>query len=157
MGRSAEKMLKQEGVGFLTHRWRPFATFAELLERQGTYRVVATVAVQSSDRIVLVALRAEDRLDLRKLGRVLGVDRDAVTLAAPGEAADRLEVDPGFETILTDTDIDLFVDERVLRLDKVLVSSGRNDRLLELRPADLASVTGATVADLTADPDTERT
>jgi Cys-tRNA(Pro)/Cys-tRNA(Cys) deacylase len=150
--RSAEKLLKESGVGFLTHRWRPFASFEELLARQGTHQVVKTVAVEVPDRLALVALRAEDDLDYAKLAGTLGVDRDPITLAAAGRTAGLLGVDPGFETVLTDADVARFVDERVLRLSKALVSSGRNDRLYELAPADLVAVSGATVADLAAEP-----
>jgi Cys-tRNA(Pro)/Cys-tRNA(Cys) deacylase len=135
-----------------SHRWRPFASFDELLARQGTQQVVKTVAVEVPDRLVLVALRAEDDLDYGKLARTLGVDRDPITLAATGRVADLLGVDSGFETVLTDADVARFVDERVLRLSKALVSSGRNDRLYELAPADLVAVSGATVADLAAEP-----
>ena len=39
---------------------------------------------------------------------------------------------------LTDAEVARFVDERALRLRKALVSSGRNDRLYELAPADLS-------------------
>ena len=153
MGRSAEKLLKEAGVGFLTHRWRPFASFTELLARQGTHQVVKTVSVQvPGDRLVLIALRAEDDLDYAKLAGTLGVDRDPITLAAAGRMADLLGVDLGFETVLTDAEVARLVDERVLRLSKALVSSGRNDRLYELAPADLMAVSGATVADLAAEP-----
>jgi Cys-tRNA(Pro)/Cys-tRNA(Cys) deacylase len=148
MARSAEKLLKESGVGFLTHRWRPFASFDELLARQGTHQVVRTVAVEVPDRLVLVALRAEDELDYGKLARTLGVDRDPLAAAAAGRIADLLGAVPGFETILTDADTARLVDERVLRLNKALVSSGRNDRLYELAPSDLVTVSGATVADL---------
>jgi prolyl-tRNA editing enzyme YbaK/EbsC (Cys-tRNA(Pro) deacylase) len=149
MGRSAEKLLKESGVGFLTHRWRAFASFDELLARQGTHQVVRTVAVEVPGRLVLVALRAEDELDHGKLARTLGVD--PVTAAA-ARIADLLDTDPGFETILTDADVGRFVDERVLRSSKALVSSGKNDRLYELAPTDLVTVSGATVADLASEP-----
>jgi prolyl-tRNA editing enzyme YbaK/EbsC (Cys-tRNA(Pro) deacylase) len=152
MGRSAEKLLKESGVGFLTHRWRSFASFDELLARQGTHQVVRTIAVEVPDRLVLVALRAEDDLDYTKLAGVLGVDRDTIAAATAGRIADLLDADPGFETILTDADIARFVDERVLRLSKALVSSGSNDRLYELAPADLVTVGGATVAALATEP-----
>jgi Cys-tRNA(Pro)/Cys-tRNA(Cys) deacylase len=152
MGRPADKLLKEAGVGFLTHRWRPFASFGGLLRRQGTHQIVKTVAVQvPGDRLVLVALRAEDDLDYGKLARLLGVDRDPITPAGSGRIADLLDVDPGFETVLTDADIARFVDERGLRLNKALVSSGRNDRVYELAPADLVAVSCATVADLAAE------
>ena len=152
MARSADKLLKESGVAFLTHRWRQFASFEELLARQGTYQVVKTVAVEVPDRLVLVALRAEDELDYGKLAGTLGVDRDPITLAATGRVAGLLGVDPGFETVLTGAEVARFVDERVLRLSKALVGSGRNDRLYELAPADLVTVSGATVADLAAEP-----
>ena len=89
-------------MGFLTHRWRAFASFDELVVRQGTHRVVRTVAVEVPDRLVLVALRVEDELDYGKLARTLGVDRDPITAAAAGRIANLLDADPGFETILTD-------------------------------------------------------
>jgi prolyl-tRNA editing enzyme YbaK/EbsC (Cys-tRNA(Pro) deacylase) len=115
---------------------------------RGTHKVVRTLVVQVPDRLVLVCLRAEDELDYGKLAGVLGIDRDPITLAAPGRVTETLEVDPGFETILTDANIDRFLDEKVLKLDKVLISSGRNDRLIELRADDLASVSKATIAEL---------
>jgi prolyl-tRNA editing enzyme YbaK/EbsC (Cys-tRNA(Pro) deacylase) len=155
VARSAEKLLKEAGVGFLTHRWRPFASFDELLHRQGTHKVVRTVAVQMPSRLVLVCLRAEDELDYGKLAGALGIDRAPVTLAAPARVTETLEVEPSFETILTDANVDRFVDEKVLKLDKVLISSGRNDRLIELRAHDLASVSKAMIADLATDPDTD--
>jgi Cys-tRNA(Pro)/Cys-tRNA(Cys) deacylase len=151
MSRSAEKLLKESGVGFLTHRWRPFGSFDELLAKQGTHQVVKTVVVEVPDRLVLVALLAEDDLDYGKLARTLGVDRDPITAAAAGRIADLLDADPGFATVLTDADIARFVDERVMRLSKALVGSGRNDRLYELAPADLVAVSGARVADLGAE------
>jgi hypothetical protein len=114
MARPAEKLLKESGVGFLTHRWRAFASFDELLARQGTHQVVKTVVVEVPDRLVLVALRADNDLDYGKLARTLGVDRDPITLAATGRIADTLGVDPGFWTVLTDADAARFVDERVL-------------------------------------------
>ena len=155
MARSAEKLLKEAGVGFLTHRWRPFTSFDELLHRHGTHKVVRTVAVQVPDRLVLVCLRAEDELDYGKLAGALGIDRDPIAPAAPGRVTETLEVEPSFESILTDANADRFLDEKVLKLDKVLVSAGRNDRLVELSAHDLASVSRATIADLAADPDTD--
>jgi Cys-tRNA(Pro)/Cys-tRNA(Cys) deacylase len=151
MALAAESLLRRSGVEFLTHRWRPLGSFDELLGRQGTYRVARTVAVEAAERLVLVVLRADDGLDHGKLARALGVDQDAIMLASSRQAADVLGVDPGFETILTEVDVGGLIDERVLRLSKVLVSSGRNDRLLELAPADLLAVSGADVADVAAE------
>jgi prolyl-tRNA editing enzyme YbaK/EbsC (Cys-tRNA(Pro) deacylase) len=148
VARSAEKLLKDSGIGFLTHRWRPFTSFDELLHRQGTHKVVRTIAVEVPDRLVLVCLKAEDELDYGKLADLLGIDRDPITLAAPIRVIETLEVEPGFETILTDATIDRFLDDKVLKLDKVLISSGRNDRLIELRVNDLTSVSKATIAHL---------
>jgi prolyl-tRNA editing enzyme YbaK/EbsC (Cys-tRNA(Pro) deacylase) len=77
-----------------SHRWRPFASFDELLGRQGTHQVVKTVLFEvPGDRLVLVALRAEDDLDYGKLAGTLGVDRDPITLAATGRIADLLGVE----------------------------------------------------------------
>jgi prolyl-tRNA editing enzyme YbaK/EbsC (Cys-tRNA(Pro) deacylase) len=148
VARSGEKLLDDSGIGFLTHRWRSCPSFDELLHRQGTHKVVRTVAVQVADRLVLVCFRAEDELDYGKLASALGIDRGPITPATPGRVAETLEVEPGFETILTDANVDRFLDEKVLKLDKVLISSGRNDRLIELRAHDLASVSKATIADL---------
>jgi hypothetical protein len=76
----------------------------------------------------------ETKLEYEKLAARLGVDRDPITLAAPSRVADLLDVDPGFETVLTDAEVARFVDERVLRLSKALVGSGRNDRCMSLPP-----------------------
>jgi prolyl-tRNA editing enzyme YbaK/EbsC (Cys-tRNA(Pro) deacylase) len=78
VARSADKLLKESGVRYWTHRWTPFASFAELLAKQGTHRGVKTLAIDAPGGFVLVALRAEDEIDYGKLAAALGVDRDPI-------------------------------------------------------------------------------
>jgi prolyl-tRNA editing enzyme YbaK/EbsC (Cys-tRNA(Pro) deacylase) len=152
MTRSADKLLKESGVRFWTHRWKPLPSFDELLAKQGTHRGVRTVPVDTPSGLVLVALRADDQIDYGKLAIALRVDRDPITPAASIRLEQVLGVEPGFETIVTDADVARFVDQRVISLERAVISSSRSDRLYELAPPDLLTVSGATVADLAAEP-----
>ena len=151
MARSADKLLKESGVRYWTHRWKPLPSFADLLAQHGTHRGVKTLVVEVPGAFVLVALRAEDEIDYGKLATLLGVDRDPITPAASIRVGQTLAVEPGFETILTDADVTCLLDERVMSFDRIVISSGRSDRLYELAPSDLVLVSGATVADLAAE------
>jgi prolyl-tRNA editing enzyme YbaK/EbsC (Cys-tRNA(Pro) deacylase) len=144
--RPTDRLLKESGVRYLTHRWLPTPDFLDLLARERIDRGVKTLALETSNRMVLVALRATDDLDYGKLATTLGVDH--VSAAAPGRVREVLGVEPGFETILTHADLTRFLDERVLSLNKAFLSGGVDDRLYELTPADLLKASGATVADL---------
>jgi prolyl-tRNA editing enzyme YbaK/EbsC (Cys-tRNA(Pro) deacylase) len=151
VARSADKLLKDSGVRFWTHRWKSLPSFDELLAKQGTHRGVKTLAVDTPGGLLVVALRAEDEIDYGKLAEALGVDRDPITPAASIRLEQILGVEPGFETIVTDADVTRFVDQRVISLERAVISSGRSDRVFELAPSDLVSVSGATVADLAAE------
>jgi prolyl-tRNA editing enzyme YbaK/EbsC (Cys-tRNA(Pro) deacylase) len=148
VAQSADKLLKESGVRYWTHRWKRLPSFDDLLAKQGSHRGVKTLPVETPGGPVLVALRAEDEIDYAKLATALGVDREPLTPAASIRLEQILGVEPGFETIVTDADVTCLLDERVMRLDRALISSGRSDRLYELAPSDLVSVSGATVADL---------
>jgi hypothetical protein len=86
-----DKLLKASGVGFLTHRWKPFASFTELLARQGTHRGVETVAVDGPGGLVLVALRAVDSARSAPESRGGGGFRARPLETSPASASPRAE------------------------------------------------------------------
>lgn len=110
VARPADKLLKESGFRFWTHRWKPIPSFHELLAKQATDRGVKTIPLETPGGLVLVALRAEDQIDHAKLAAALGVDRDQITPAASIRLQRVLGIEPGFETIATDADVARFVD-----------------------------------------------
>ena len=80
------------------------------------------------------------------------VGRDRIAPLPPERVAAELGLQPGGVCPISgDAGVTVLVDRRVLDLPRVFCGSGRNDATLELAPADLVAVSGATVADLAAD------
>src|SRR5262249_37777315 len=112
---------------------------------------VKTLALAADGRVVLAALRGSDRLRFGRLARAVGVGRDRISPLPPERVRGELGLQPGGVCPITDADVTVVVDERVLALPRAFCGPGRNDATLELAPADLVAASRATVADLASD------
>ncbi len=151
--RSPEQLLAAAGVAYVVHPHEPVATVAEVLEALPfpAEAHVKTLAFDADGRIALVGLRGGDRLRYGPLARALGVARDRISPLDPGRVRSELGLEPGGVCPLVDsTDVAVVLDRRVLDRELVLCGSGRADATLELRAADLAAVSGATIVDVSA-------
>lgn len=154
-GRMPEEILRAAGVAFAVREDAEVAAAgAADAVRTGEPAggAVRTLAIETGGELILAMLRAGDALHPGKLAKALGVGRS--TLNAVSAAA--LELELGFEvgavSLLTDFPAARLIDERVLALERVVMSSGRLGRTIELVTADLVAVSGATPAELTAQP-----
>lgn len=108
-------------------------------------RVFKTLIVQVDAHVVVAIVPVTGRLDLRLLAAAAGGKR--ATMADPALAERRTGyVVGGISPIGQRTRHDTVIDESALLWDTVFVSGGRRGFDLELAPADLATVTVATVA-----------
>jgi prolyl-tRNA editing enzyme YbaK/EbsC (Cys-tRNA(Pro) deacylase) len=155
VARTPEEILADAGVPFRVHEHVPVATVAEIVEALPfpAEEHVKTLAFDADGRVVLAALRGSDRLAYGALARAAGVPRDRLKPLPPDRVREELGLEPGGVCPLVDRGrATVLVDERVLDLERAFCGSGRNDATLELAPADLVDVAGATVVALTARP-----
>lgn len=110
--------------------------------------VVKAMIVQRSDRsFVLVVIPGDLQLSLKKVGTVLG-DK-SVALAQQRDVQRVTGYQVGAVSVLgyRRDDIPSYVDQHVLALERVVISSGRPDMGLELDPEDMLRALGADVGE----------
>lgn len=100
-------------------------------------QVVKAMIVQSGRDFSLVVVPGDRRLSLKKVAEALD-DKD-VKLAAERDVERITGFQVGAVSVLgfRRDDVDAYVDRTVLELDQVIISSGRADAGLGLRPEDL--------------------
>jgi Cys-tRNA(Pro)/Cys-tRNA(Cys) deacylase len=153
MGRSPAEILRDAGIPFALHEHRPVSTVSEILDALPfpAEEHVKTLALAADGRVLLAALRGSDRLQFGRLARAARVARDRISPLPPDRVEAELGLQPGGVCPITDADVTVVVDERVLELPRAFCGSGRNDATLELAPADLVTASRASVAPLAAD------
>jgi Cys-tRNA(Pro)/Cys-tRNA(Cys) deacylase len=110
--------------------------------------VVKAMIVQRSDRsYALVVIPGDLQLSLKKVGVVLG-DKN-VGLAQQRDVQRVTGYQVGAVSVLgyRRDDIPSYVDQKVLELERVIISSGRPDMGLQMDPQDMLRALGAQVAD----------
>ena len=88
--------------------------------------------------------RGGDRVDSGKAGKVIG---KKVSIAGFAEVKEAVGVDPGAVCPLT-LELDLFVDRKVMELERINFGSGDHMYGLEIRSQDLEKVVGFRVVDV---------
>ena len=112
-------------------------------------RVFKTLLAEVDGRLVVGVVPVSGKLDLKALAAAVGGKRAA--MADPVVAERRTGyVVGGISPIGQKTAHPTVLDETVELWDTVFVSGGRRGLDLELAPADLARVTGATIAPIAA-------
>ena len=111
--------------------------------------VVKAMIVQRSDRrFVLVVIPGDMQLSLKKVGSLLG-DKN-VQMANQRDVQRVTGYQVGAVSVMgyRRDDIPGYVDQNVLELERLIISSGRPDMGLEMDPQDMVHAIGAEVADL---------
>lgn len=115
--------------------------------------ILKTIVFQSPDGACVAAIASgTGRIDRRKLASVAGFP--SLKMASP----DVVLRDTGFPAggvspVGHAVSIPVVIDERVMLLGEAWGGGGDERLLLRLRPADIARLTGATVADILRDPE----
>jgi Cys-tRNA(Pro)/Cys-tRNA(Cys) deacylase len=112
--------------------------------------VAKAMIVQRSDRsFVLVVTPGDKQLSLKKLGGVLG-DKN-VQMANQRDVQRVTGFQVGAVSVLgfRRDDVPSYLDQQVLELERVIISSGRPDMGLEMVPQDLLQALDAQVDDFT--------
>ena len=110
--------------------------------------VVKAMIVQRADRsFALVVIPGDRQLGLKKIGSVLN-DKN-LALAQERDVQRITGYQVGAVSVLgfRRADVPAYLDQRVLELERAVISSGRPDMGLELRPQDLQRALEAEVGD----------
>jgi len=108
-------------------------------------RVFKTLMATVDGRLVVAVVPVSGQLDLKALARALGGSKAAMADRSSAERATGY-VAGGISPVGQKRAHRTVVDESALAWPTVLVSGGRRGLDVELSPADLVAVTGATVA-----------
>ena len=145
------RALDEKGVPYRVHaHTRKLYTAEGVAEDLGipVAQVVKAMIVRRSDRsFVLVVIPGDKRLSLKKLGAVL--NDKGLELASARDVQRVTGFQVGAVSVLgfRRSDIAAYMDEGVLEQETVIISSGRPDAGLEVKPQDLLQVLGAQVGD----------
>ena len=155
-GTPATVALERAGVPFTSHPYEhdPAAGSygLEAAERLGLDPacVLKTLVADVDGRLVVAVVPVSARLDLKALAAAVGGKRAAMADPAAAERSSGYVVG-GISPLGQKSPHPTVVDETVWLFDTVLVSGGRRGLDVELAPADLVRLTGATVADVARD------
>jgi Cys-tRNA(Pro)/Cys-tRNA(Cys) deacylase len=148
---AAIRALEAAGVAFDLHPYEhdPRATSYGLEAAQALgipeARVFKTLMADADGRLVVAVVPVAGKLDLKALARALGARKAAMADPADAERATGYVVG-GISPLGQKRPHPTVLDASALDQERVLVSAGRRGLDVELSPADLVTLTSATVS-----------
>lgn len=152
-GTPATTLLARAGVPFSTHAYEHDPASAsyglEAAEALGIAadRVFKTLLADVDGRLTVAVVPVSGQLDLKALAAAAGGKRATMAEAAAAERATGYVVG-GISPLGQRKRLPIVVDGSALAFATVFVSAGRRGLEVELAPADLVRLTGATTADI---------
>lgn len=150
-GTPATALLTKRGVRFVLHpydhdpRAEAYGDEAAAVLGVDQYRIFKTLVASVDAKLVCAVVPVAGRLDLKALAATVGGKRAA--MADPAAAARATGyVIGGISPIGQRSRLPVVVDESASAFETVFVSAGRRGLQVELAPADLVGVVGATLA-----------
>jgi len=111
--------------------------------------VAKTLVLVAPGGNVRAVLAASERIDLRKVGDVLGISGKNVHLASEDDLArDYPDFELGAVPPLGGREDRVIVDERLAGRDSVVLEAGSHQKSVRLKVGDLVRLTRAEVADI---------
>jgi Ala-tRNA(Pro) deacylase len=143
--------LEEAGVDFdvLEHAHTERAADEAAALGIGPEEVAKTLVLVAPSGNVRAVLAASERIDLHKVGAVLGVGGKKVHLASEDDLArDYPDFQLGAVPPFGGREDQVIVDERLAGRDAVVLAAGSHDRSVRLKAVDLVRLTSAQVADI---------
>jgi Ala-tRNA(Pro) deacylase len=111
--------------------------------------VAKTLVLTTPEGNARAVLPASERIDLRKVGDLVGASGKKVQLASEDELArDYPEFELGAVPPFGGRADRVIVDERLASRDSIALEAGSHERSVRMKAADLVRLTGAQVADI---------
>ena len=145
---ASAKLLDKKGIDYSIIELTDRAVTVEDVVRYAKHgvdpdEICKTIIIKDREgRMHAVFLRGGDRIDFKKLRRVIG----KASVAVSDDVEEATGVKPGAVCPLT-LDVPLYVDERVLMKERINFGSGNHLYGIELSPNDLAKVIDFMVVD----------
>jgi prolyl-tRNA editing enzyme YbaK/EbsC (Cys-tRNA(Pro) deacylase) len=145
---ASAKLLDKKGIDYSIIELTDRAVTVEDVVRYAKHgvdpdEICKTIILKDREgRMHAVFLRGGDRIDFKKLRRVIG----KASVAVSDDVEEATGVKPGAVCPLT-LDVPLYVDERVLMKERINFGSGNHLYGIELSPNDLAKVIDFMVVD----------
>ena len=146
------RVLDEEGVDYelLPHAYTETATAEAEALGVDPAEVGKTLVLRTPEGGVRAVLPASERLDVRKVGELLGVSGKQVQLLTEEQLRSEYgEFELGAVPPLGGASRDrVLLDRRLAERESVVVEAGSHDESVRMGTADLVRLTGAEVADL---------
>lgn len=146
--------LQKAGVAFTLHEY-DYDPNAESIGMQAAEalgiepaRLLKTLMVKAGSEVVCVLAPSDREVNLKKLAAAAGAKSAAMLGAAEAERLTGYHVG-GISPFGQKKRVRVFVDASALAFPKVVCNGGRRGLQIELAPADLVRVLGATAAEIT--------
>ena len=133
MSPQVREFLVRRGVSFEVVVHAPLISFEDaqrLLPYDPQLMVKGLVFRGQSDRLVIVALRAGDKADYKKIADGLGLRRAELRLADATLVQERLDMEPGGIVPLPLNGAEVLIDSAVIDLPTIVCGTGRNTSTL---------------------------
>jgi Cys-tRNA(Pro)/Cys-tRNA(Cys) deacylase len=152
MSPKIRELIAAGGVDFKLHPHEKLVTFEDAkaaLPFDPAAMVKALVFRLPDARYAIIAMRAADRADYKKIADALGVRRADLRAATAEEVGADLDMQQGGIMPMPVNGAVVLFDRAVGELDTIYCGTGRNDVTLEIAAADLIRVSGGRLAELT--------
>lgn len=146
-----EQRLAEKGATFEILKHEPVLTMADVKRVLGVSlaQTAKTLVVKAADRIYLVAIPGDERLDKRKLAKLLGVSQKHIDLLSREAVEESIGLPlgaiPPFHP-----DHPVVMDAKLLGLPKLFCGCGSHTESLSVNPAELQAVSKAVTGDIIA-------
>ena len=145
--------LEITAVPFVIHRHEPIQTVRDAREKWplALETLIKTIAFKQQDgRVILAAVRPDDRIAYPKLAGLLEINRRALSPLSATGVKEMLGVPAGgvFPLPLFPAVSRIVFDKQVADLPRVFCGTGRLDRTLELNTEDLLRLSRGVLADI---------
>jgi Cys-tRNA(Pro)/Cys-tRNA(Cys) deacylase len=150
MTQHIERYLNDHQIPYRIHEHAPIVTFDEAkatLPFKPTLMVKGLAFAMPHGNIAIIALRATDRANYRKISDTLGVRRADLRMATPEELETTVGMQVGGVAPIPVDNAEIYVDRAVLDLDRIICGTGRRDASLELTGPDFRRITIQEVGD----------
>lgn len=149
----ATLMLQKAGVAFDLHEY-DYDPNAERIGMQAAEalgiepaRLLKTLMAKAGDEIVCVLAPSDREVNLKKLANAAGAKSAAMMPAADAERITGYHVG-GISPFGQKKRARVFIEQAALQFPKIVCNGGRRGLQVELAPADLVRVLGATAAEI---------
>jgi Cys-tRNA(Pro)/Cys-tRNA(Cys) deacylase len=151
-----KRYLEERGAAFSVVTHEPLISFEDakgILPLDPESMVKGLVFRGSNGELAIVALRARDRADYKRIADALGERRADIRLAGAHDVRDRLDMEIGGVAPLPINGARLLIDRKVLALREVVCGTGRNTATLVISLAELIRIAEAETADVSKSPE----